>query len=49
MRIGYDGQNGREYVGIGRLLRERGILPPGGADMEAIALDARQARRRAGR
>ncbi|MCY7338711.1 MAG: MltA domain-containing protein, partial [Sphingomonas bacterium] len=23
MRIGYDGQNGREYVAIGRLLRER--------------------------
>ncbi len=26
MRIGYAGQNGREYVAIGRLLRERGIL-----------------------
>ena len=26
MRIGYDGQNGREYVAIGRLLRERGIV-----------------------
>jgi len=37
MRIGYDNQNGREYVAIGRLLRERGILPPGGADMKAIA------------
>jgi membrane-bound lytic murein transglycosylase A len=36
MRIGYDGQNGREYVGIGRLLRDRGILPPGGANMESI-------------
>ena len=36
MRIGYDNQNGREYVGIGRLLRDRGILPPGGANMEAI-------------
>ena len=36
MRIGYDNQNGREYVGIGRLLRERGILPPGGADMDSI-------------
>jgi membrane-bound lytic murein transglycosylase A len=31
MRIGYAGQNGREYVAIGRLLRERGLLPPGGA------------------
>ncbi len=36
MRIGYDNQNGREYVGIGRLLRDRGILPPGGADMDSI-------------
>jgi membrane-bound lytic murein transglycosylase A len=36
MRIGYDNQNGREYVGIGRLLRERNILPPGGADMDSI-------------
>ena len=36
MRIGYAGQNGREYVAIGRVLREQGILPPGGAHMEAI-------------
>ena len=36
MRIGYDNQNGREYVAIGRLLRERGVLPPGGASMQAI-------------
>ena len=36
MRIGYDDQNGREYVAIGRLLRERGILPAGGATMEDI-------------
>ncbi|HEX9931402.1 MAG TPA: murein transglycosylase A [Allosphingosinicella sp.] len=28
MRIGYAGQNGREYVAIGRLMRERGILEP---------------------
>jgi len=26
MRIGYAGQNGREYTAIGRLLRDRGIL-----------------------
>ncbi len=26
MRIGYAGQTGREYVALGRLLRERGIL-----------------------
>ena len=36
MRVGYAGQNGREYVAIGRLLRDRGILPPGGANMAAI-------------
>ncbi|MFC7536954.1 murein transglycosylase A [Sphingomonas sp. GCM10030256] len=36
MRIGYDNQNGREYVAIGRLLRDRNILPPGGANMGAI-------------
>jgi membrane-bound lytic murein transglycosylase A len=36
MRIGYADQNGRDYVAIGRLLRERGILPPGGANMQSI-------------
>ena len=36
MRIGYAGQNGRDYVAIGRVLRDQGILPPGGAHMEAI-------------
>ena len=36
MRVGYAGQNGRDYVAIGRLLRDRGILPPRGANMEAI-------------
>jgi membrane-bound lytic murein transglycosylase A len=36
MRIGYAGQNGRDYTAIGRLLRDRGILPPGGASMQAI-------------
>jgi membrane-bound lytic murein transglycosylase A len=36
MRVGYAEQNGREYVAIGRLLRERGILPSGGAGMQAI-------------
>ena len=36
MRIGYAGQNGRDYVAIGRLLRDRGMLPPGGANMQAI-------------
>jgi membrane-bound lytic murein transglycosylase A len=36
MQIGYAGQNGRDYVAIGRLLRDRGILPPGGASMQSI-------------
>jgi membrane-bound lytic murein transglycosylase A len=36
MHVGYAGQNGRDYVAIGRLLRDRGILPPGGANMDAI-------------
>ena len=36
MRIGYAGQNGRDYVAIGRLLRDRGLLPPGAATMTAI-------------
>jgi membrane-bound lytic murein transglycosylase A len=36
VRIGYAGQNGRDYVAIGRILRDRGILPPGGASMQAI-------------
>lgn len=36
VRIGYADQNGREYAAIGRLLRERGILPPGGANMDSV-------------
>jgi membrane-bound lytic murein transglycosylase A len=36
MQIGYAGQNGRDYVAIGRLLREQNILPAGGASMQAI-------------
>ena len=36
MRLGYADQNGREYVAIGRLLRERGTLPPGSANKQAI-------------
>lgn len=36
VRIGYAGQNGRDYVAIGRLLRERGLLPAGGASMQSI-------------
>ena len=36
MRIGYDSQNGRDYVGIGRLLLDRGALQPGQASMQGI-------------
>ena len=36
MRIGYDNQNGREYVAIGRVLRERGVLQAGAAGMKEI-------------
>ena len=36
IRIGYASQNGREYVAIGRLLRDRGIFQPGQATMQAI-------------
>ena len=42
MRIGYADQNGREYVGVGRLLRERNVLPPGGASMQGIVEWIRQ-------
>ncbi len=36
MRIGYSGQNGRSYVAIGKLLRERGVFAPGQATMQTI-------------
>lgn len=36
MRIGYAGQNGHPYTAIGRLLRDRNLLPPGGATMQGI-------------
>jgi membrane-bound lytic murein transglycosylase A len=36
MRIGYADQNGLPYTAVGKLLRDRGILPPGGASMQAI-------------
>ena len=31
MRIGYAGQNGREYAGIGALMKQRGLIGPGTA------------------
>src|SRR3546814_11577946 len=36
MRIGYGGQNGRNYLAIGRPLRDRGVLAPGEATMDGI-------------
>jgi membrane-bound lytic murein transglycosylase A len=36
MRIGYDGQNGRGYVGIGALMRDRGLLGPGQLSMQGV-------------
>lgn len=36
IRIGYADQNGADYVAVGRLLRERGVLPSGGATMDGI-------------
>lgn len=36
MRIGYDNQNGRDYTGIGALMRQRGLLQAGQASMQGI-------------
>lgn len=36
MRIGYDGQNGRDYTGIGKLMKDRGLLGPGQTSMQGI-------------
>lgn len=36
MRIGYAGQNGRDYTGIGRVMRERGLLADGKTNMQGI-------------
>ncbi|MDG5489202.1 murein transglycosylase A [Sphingomonas sp. BGYR3] len=36
LRIGYAGQNGRTYTGIGALMRDRGLLAPGQASMQGI-------------
>jgi membrane-bound lytic murein transglycosylase A len=36
MRIGYDSQNGRDYTGIGALMRQRGLLQPGQTSMQGI-------------
>ena len=36
MRIGYESQNGRDYTGIGALMRQRGLLASGQASMQGI-------------
>ncbi|TXC68423.1 hypothetical protein FSZ31_11800 [Sphingorhabdus soli] len=36
IRIGYAGQNGRDYVGIGKLLADRGVLPRDKRSMQGI-------------
>ncbi len=36
MRIGYAGQNGRDYTGIGKLMRDRGLLAAGQASMQGL-------------
>jgi len=36
MRLGYENQNGREYIAIGRLLKERSLLEPGKTSMQDI-------------
>jgi membrane-bound lytic murein transglycosylase A len=36
MRIGYDGQNGRDYTGIGKLMKDRGLVGPGQTSMQGI-------------
>lgn len=36
MQIGYDSQNGHDYTGIGRVMRDRNLLAPGKATMQDI-------------
>lgn len=36
MRIGYASQNGRDYTGIGALMRDRRLLQPGQASMQGL-------------
>jgi membrane-bound lytic murein transglycosylase A len=36
MRIAYDSQNGRDYTGIGKVMKERGLLQPGKATMDDL-------------
>lgn len=36
LRIGYDSQNGRDYTGIGALMRQRGLLGPNQLSMQGM-------------
>ncbi|SEM39602.1 membrane-bound lytic murein transglycosylase A [Sphingomonas gellani] len=36
IRVGYDTQNGRDYTGIGALMKARGLLGPGQTSMQGI-------------
>ena len=36
MRIGYESQNGHDYTGIGKLMRERGLVGPGQANIQGL-------------
>ena len=36
MRVGYDTQNGRDYTGIGKLMKDRGLLGSGQTSMQGI-------------
>ena len=36
MEVGYDTQNGRDYTGIGKLMKDRGLLQPGQTSMQGI-------------
>ncbi|MGR6328347.1 murein transglycosylase A [Sphingomonas sp. XXL09] len=36
IRIGYDSQNGRDYTGIGALMKARGLIGPGQTSMQGI-------------
>jgi membrane-bound lytic murein transglycosylase A len=37
MRIGYDSQNGRDYTGIGALMKKRGLLGPGQSSLQGLS------------
>lgn len=36
IRIGYDNQNGHPYTGIGKLMKDRGLLQPGETSMQGL-------------